>query len=78
MQSLDLLSCTVQKLKGQVTTLKASRDKLLAEVDRQSTEIERLLTHNAVLEQVSFSPFGCFAGVFLYSVLCDAAFISAG
>lgn len=46
----------MQKLKGQVTSLKASRDKLLAEVDRQSKEIERLLTHNATLEQVNISP----------------------
>lgn len=52
----DLPCCIVQKLKGQVTSLKASRDKLLAEVDRQSTEIERLITHNATLEQVGFSP----------------------
>lgn len=51
----------MQKLKGQVTSLKASRDKLLAEVDRQSTEIERLLTHNATLEQVAFSAPACFA-----------------
>lgn len=57
----DLLCCTVQKLKGQVTGLKASRDKLLAEVDRQSTEIERLLTHTATLEQVGFSPPAYFA-----------------
>ncbi|KAL3143704.1 hypothetical protein ABBQ38_002498 [Trebouxia sp. C0009 RCD-2024] len=41
----------VQKMKGQMTGLKASRDKLLAEVDRQSREIERLLYHNATLEQ---------------------------
>lgn len=56
----DLLCCTVQKLKGQVTGLKASRDKLLAEVDRQSTEIERLLTHNATLEQVGLTSPACF------------------
>lgn len=61
MESPDLLCFTVQKLKGQVTSLKASRDKLLAEVDRQSTEADRLLTHNATLEQVSFSPPACFA-----------------
>lgn len=37
-----------------MTGLKASRDKLLAEVDRQSREIERLLYHNAALEQVNY------------------------
>ena len=58
-ESPDLLCCTVQKVTGQVTSLKASRDKLLAEVDRQSTETDRLLTHNATLEQVSFSPPAC-------------------
>ena len=35
-----------------MTSLKASRDKLLSEVDSQSREIERLLTENSVLEQV--------------------------
>jgi len=35
-----------------VSSLKASRDKLLVEVDRQSLEIERLLTDNSALEQV--------------------------
>ncbi|KAL3134164.1 hypothetical protein ABBQ32_008579 [Trebouxia sp. C0010 RCD-2024] len=44
----DIIS---EKMKGQMTGLKASRDKLLAEVDRQSREIERLLYHNAALEQ---------------------------
>jgi len=42
----------VQRLRGQVSSLKASRDKLLVEVDRQSLEIERLLTDNSALEQV--------------------------
>ena len=59
----DLVCGTVQKVKGQVASLKASRDKLLAEVDRQSTEIERLLTHTATLEQVSFTWLLC---LFLY------------
>ena len=44
--------CVVQRLRGQVSSLKASRDKLLVEVDRQSLENERLLTDNAALEQV--------------------------
>ena len=44
--------CVVQRLRGQVSSLKASRDKLLVEVDRQSLEIDRLLTDNAALEQV--------------------------
>jgi len=35
-----------------VSSLKASRDKLLVEVDRQSLDIERLLTDNSALEQV--------------------------
>ncbi len=35
-----------------MSSLKASRDKLLVEVDRQSLEIERLLTDNSALEQV--------------------------
>lgn len=42
-----------------MTGLKASRDKLLAEVDRQSREIERLLYHNATLEQVTIPWFVC-------------------
>ena len=42
----------VQKLRGQVSSLKASRDKLLVEVDRQSLEIESVLTDNSALEQV--------------------------
>ncbi len=42
----------LQRLRAQVTSLKASRDKLLVEVDRQSLEIERLLTDNTALEQV--------------------------
>lgn len=41
----------LQRLRGQVSSLKASRDKLLVEVDRQSLEIDRLLTDNAALEQ---------------------------
>ncbi|DBB16944.1 TPA: hypothetical protein ACH3X3_014055 [Trebouxia sp. C0006] len=41
----------LQKLRGQVSSLKASRDKLLVEVDRQSLEIESLLTDNSALEQ---------------------------
>lgn len=40
-----------QRLRSQVTSLKASRDKLLSEVDSQSREIERLLTENSTLEQ---------------------------
>lgn len=35
-----------------MSSLKASRDKLLVEVDCQSLEIERLLTDNSALEQV--------------------------
>ena len=42
----------LQKLRGQVASLKGSRDKLLQEVDRQSLEIARLATENAALEQV--------------------------
>ncbi|DBA75487.1 hypothetical protein WJX77_004920 [Trebouxia sp. C0004] len=41
----------LQRLRGQVSSLKASRDKLLVEVDRQSLEIERLLTDNSALMQ---------------------------
>ncbi|DBA81356.1 TPA: hypothetical protein ACH3X2_006959 [Trebouxia sp. C0005] len=41
----------LQRLRGQVSSLKASRDKLLVEVDCQSLEIERLLTDNSALEQ---------------------------
>ena len=47
------LRCVVQRLRGQVSSLKGSRDKLLLEVDRQSLEIERLLADNSALEQVS-------------------------
>ena len=42
----------LQRLRGHVTSLKASRDKLLLEVDKQSLEIERLLVENTALEQV--------------------------
>lgn len=48
----SVVLCTTQRLRGQVSSLKASRDKLLVEVDRQSLEIERLLTDNSALEQV--------------------------
>lgn len=41
----------VQRLRGHVTSLKASRDKLLLEVNKQSLEIERLLVENTALEQ---------------------------
>lgn len=58
-ESPDLAWCTVQKMKGQVTGLKASRDKLLAEVDRQSRKIDRLLSHNETLEQVNLSLLCC-------------------
>ena len=43
----------LQRLQGQVASLKGSRDKLLKEVDRQSLEIARLATENTALEQVS-------------------------
>ena len=42
----------LQRLRGHVTSLKASRDKLLLEVNKQSLEIERLLVENTALEQV--------------------------
>ena len=48
----------MQRLRGQVSSLKGSRDKLLLEVDRQSLETERLLADNSALEQVTeyFAP----------------------
>lgn len=47
------LPCVVQRLRGQVSSLKGSRDKLLLEVDRQSLDVERLLADNSALEQVT-------------------------
>ena len=47
------LLCVVQRLRGQVSSLKGSRDKLLLEVDRQSLDVERLLADNSALEQVT-------------------------
>ncbi len=61
--------CTTQRLRGQVSSLKASRDKLLVEVDRQSLEIERLLTDNSALEQVPKPPaYYCQAWTFALEV----------
>ena len=45
----------VQRLTHQVARLKASRDKLLSQVDGQSGELERLHVSNTVLEQVETS-----------------------
>ena len=41
----------------QVTQLKASRDKLLAEVDVQFKEADRLANENSALTQATDSPF---------------------
>lgn len=42
----------VQKLTQRVQRLKASRDKLLSQVDRQSAELEQLHVANVTLEKV--------------------------
>ena len=41
-----------QKLRRQVTSLKASRDKLLLQVDKQLLEIDHLSSDHAAMQQV--------------------------
>lgn len=43
----------IRQLRARIAGLKASRDKLLAEVDAQSVEIERLGNENSALVLVS-------------------------
>ena len=50
-----LSSTSMQRLTARVARLKASRDKLLGEVDGQSAELDRLHLANTVLEQVRVS-----------------------
>ncbi len=47
----------LQALRGQVAALKASRDRLLMELDRQQVELERLANEAAQASEV-----GCLSG----------------
>lgn len=47
---------TIQRLTHHISRLKASRDKLLGQVDGHSAEVERLCVSNASLEQVRHAP----------------------
>ena len=52
MAAAEAAAEAIRQLRARIAGLKASRDKLLAEVDAQSVEIERLGNENSALALV--------------------------